>query len=111
MAVRDYAKYLRANLSALRGETPQVISRASYDRLHRAIAGNDFGYALGWATDGKDKQGQQLDYHYGSTDIFGCFALLQPTKNRAVAVMVNGEKPPFEEPISALSYAILALLD
>jgi D-alanyl-D-alanine carboxypeptidase len=111
MPVRDYAKYLRANLSALRGETPQVISRASYDRLHRAIAGNDFGYALGWATDGKDKQGQQLDYHYGSTDIFGCFALLQPAKNRAVAVMVNGEKPPFDEPISALSYAILALLD
>ncbi len=111
MPIRDYAQYLRANLTALRGDPPKLLTRASYERLHRALSGTQFGYALGWATDGKDKQGQQLDYHYGSTDIFGCFALLQPAKDRAVAVMVNGEKPPFEVPISELAYAILALLD
>jgi D-alanyl-D-alanine carboxypeptidase len=111
MPIRDYAQYLRANLSALRGDTPKLLTRASYERLHRAVPGTQFGYALGWATDGKDKHRQQLDYHYGSTDIFGCFALLQPAKDRAVGVMVNGEKPPFDEPISTLAYAILALLD
>jgi D-alanyl-D-alanine carboxypeptidase len=109
--VIDYAKYLRAHLSALRGEPAKALSAASYQRMHRAIAGTQFGYALGWATDGKDKQQQPADYHYGSTDIFGCFAIVQPAKNRAVAVMVNGEKPPFDEPITTLSYAILSLLD
>ncbi len=111
MNVIEYAKYLRAHLSALRGEPAKALTNASYQRLHRAIPGTQFGYALGWSTDGKDKQLQPADYHYGSTDIFGCFAIVQPAKNRAVAVMVNGEKPPFDEPISALSYAILALLD
>jgi CubicO group peptidase (beta-lactamase class C family) len=111
MNVIDYAKYLRAHLSALRGGTAKSLTNASYQRLHRAIAGTQFGYALGWATDGKDKQQQQVTYHYGSTDIFGCYALLQPAKNRAVAVMVNGEKAPFEGPLGNLSYAILALLD
>jgi D-alanyl-D-alanine carboxypeptidase len=111
MNVFEYTRYLTAHLSALRGKEFLGLAKASYERLHKAIPGADFGYALGWATDGKDKQNQQLDYHYGSTDIFGCFALLQPSKNRAVAVMVNGEKPPFEEPISALAYAILGLLD
>jgi D-alanyl-D-alanine carboxypeptidase len=111
MSIVDYSKYLRAHLSALRGETPKVLSKASYERMHKAIPDTQFGYALGWATDGKDKLGWQLDYHYGSTDIFGCFALLQPAKNRAVAVMVNGEKPPFEEPMIELAYGILALLD
>jgi D-alanyl-D-alanine carboxypeptidase len=111
MNVMDYTRYLRAHLSALRGETAKALTNASYQRMHRAIAGTQFGYALGWATDGKDKQQQQLNYHYGSTDIFGCFALIQSAKNRAVAVMVNGEKPPFDEPISSLAYAILALLD
>jgi D-alanyl-D-alanine carboxypeptidase len=111
MSIGDYSSYLRAHLSALRGGNLAALERSSYERLHRAIPGTEFGYALGWATDGKDKQGQQVDYHYGSTDIFGCFALLQPAKDRAVAVIVNGEKPPFEEPISSLAYAILALLD
>jgi D-alanyl-D-alanine carboxypeptidase len=111
MNIYEYTKYLTAHLSALRGGEVKGLNRASYERLHRAVPGADFGYALGWATDGKDKQNQQLDYHYGSTDIFGCFALLQPSKNRAVAVMVNGEKPPFEEPMTALAYAILALTD
>jgi D-alanyl-D-alanine carboxypeptidase len=111
MNVIDYAKYLCAHLSALRGGPAKALTNASYQRLHRAIAGTQFGYSLGWATDGKDKQQQPLDYHYGSTDIFGCFAIVQPAKNRAVAVMVNGEKPPFDGPISNLSYAILALLD
>jgi D-alanyl-D-alanine carboxypeptidase len=111
MNIFEYTRYLTAHLSALRGDEFKGLTKASYERLHRAIPGADFGYALGWATDGKDKQGKQLDYHYGSTDIFGCFALLQPSKNRAVAVMVNGEKPPFEEAISGLAYAILALLD
>jgi D-alanyl-D-alanine carboxypeptidase len=111
MSILDYNQYLRAHLSALRGDTPKALNRASFERMHRAIAGTQFGYALGWATDGKDKQGKALNYHYGSTDIFGCFALLQPSKDRAVAVMVNGEKPPFDEPISNLAYSILALLD
>ena len=111
MPVRAYAQYLRAHLAALRGDEPKALTRASYERLHRAIPGTQFGYALGWATDGKDAQGKPVDYHYGSTDIFGCFALLQPAKDRAVAVLVNGEKPPFDAPISDLSYAILALLD
>jgi D-alanyl-D-alanine carboxypeptidase len=111
MNVVDYARYLRAHLSALRGEAAKALTNASYQRMHRAIAGTQFGYALGWATDGKDKQQQQVTYHYGSTDIFGCYALVQPAKNRAVAVMVNGEKPPFDEALGALSYAILALLD
>jgi D-alanyl-D-alanine carboxypeptidase len=111
MNVIDYAKFLRAHLSALRGESAKALTNASYQRLHRAIAGTQFGYALGWATDGKDTRQQPVDYHYGSTDIFGCYALVQPAKNRAVAVMVNGEKPPFDEPIGSLAYAILALLD
>ena len=111
MPIRNYANYLRAHLSALRGEASKVLSRASYQRMHRAIPGTQFGYALGWATDGKDKLGAQVDNHYGSTDIFGCYALVQPAKNRAVAVIVNGEKPPFDEPISSLAYAILALTD
>jgi D-alanyl-D-alanine carboxypeptidase len=111
MNVFEYTRYLTAHLKALRGLESKGLTKASYDRLHQAIPAADFGYALGWATDGKDKQNQQLDYHYGSTDIFGCFALLQPAKNRAVAVMVNGEKPPFEEPISTIAYAILSLLD
>lgn len=111
MNVIDYARYLRAHLAALRGESSKALNNANYQRMHRAIAGTQFGYALGWATDGKDKQQQQADYHYGSTDIFGCFAIVQPAKNRAVAVMVNGEQPPFDEPISSLSYAILSLLD
>jgi D-alanyl-D-alanine carboxypeptidase len=111
MSVANYTKYLRAHLTALRGQAPKALNLASYERMHRAITGTEFGYALGWATDGKDKQGRTLDYHYGSTDVFGCFALLQPNRDRAVAVMVNGEKPPFEQPISDLAYGILQLLE
>jgi D-alanyl-D-alanine carboxypeptidase len=111
MSIFEYTRYLTAHLAALSGKTPVGLSKASYERLHKAIPGNDFGYALGWATDGKDSKGSQVDWHYGSTDIFGCYALLQPSKNRAVAVMVNGEKPPFEEQMTTLAYAILAILD
>jgi D-alanyl-D-alanine carboxypeptidase len=111
MSIFEYAKYLTAHLAARSGKTALGLSKASYERLYKAIPGNDVGYALGWATDGKDSKGSQVDWHYGSTDIFGCYALLQPSKNRAVAVMVNGEKPPFEEPMITLAYSILALLD
>lgn len=111
MNILNYSKYLQAHLAALKGEVARCLSFASYQRMHKAIPGTEFGYALGWATDGKDKQGKQADWHYGSTDIFGCYAVLQPAKNRAVGILVNGEIPSFDEPLSKLAYAILALTD
>jgi D-alanyl-D-alanine carboxypeptidase len=109
--IRQYAKYLRAHLTALSTGPSLGLTSSSYLKLHTQVADNDFGYALGWTTNQKDSKGQQIDQHYGSTDIFGCYALLQPKKNRAVAVMVNGETPNFEGPLSTLANKILSLLD
>jgi D-alanyl-D-alanine carboxypeptidase len=110
MSVVQFAKYLRAHLQALRGEPALGVSRSSYEKLHTKVAANEAGFAFGWV-EKKDKQGATLDWFYGSTDIFGCYALLQPSKNRAVAIMVNGEKPPFDGALDAIAFKILELLD
>ena len=114
MSMLSYSTYLRAHLSALRSEASTALTIASYQRLHRppidSVRDAPFSYALGWVTDGKDNSGDQADWHYGSTDIFGCYAVLQPSKNRAVAIAVNGEKPPFDDALRSLAYQAIALL-
>jgi hypothetical protein len=54
--VRELGK--SPKVSAVLGDESKGLTKASYERLHRAIPGAEFGYALGWATDGKDEQGR-----------------------------------------------------
>ncbi len=82
MSLQDYAKFVTLNLRALRGH-PQLVSAAGFSRLFTPN-GN---YALGWLVGGTADA--PFFAHEGSTGVFHALVLINPTRNVAVAVLVN----------------------
>ena len=82
MSLQDYAEFVKLHLRALRGH-PRLLSGASYTRLH-APNGD---YALGWIVG--DIEGAAFIGHEGTSGAFHALVLIFPTKNIAVAVLIN----------------------
>ena len=91
----DYARYLQAQLCALRGAS-DFLSPDIARRLHAPeIAG---GSGLGWGITKID--GAQVSFHIGGTGDFTTYAAIAPDQNRAVFLMmsVGGEPAVVGQP-------------
>lgn len=80
MSIANYAKFVRLNLSGLRGKD-NVLKASSYQYLHY---GHD-KYAAGWL----NVPAKQLSEHAGSAGTFYCYTLINKEKNLAYIVMAN----------------------
>ena len=82
MSVQEYAKFIRLNLRGLRGH-PQLVSAAGFTELFTPNG----DYALGWLVGGIGEA--PFVGHAGSAGVFHALVLIFPTRNIAVAVLVN----------------------
>ena len=82
MSLQEYAKFVRLNLRALRGH-PQLVSGEGFTKLFTPNG----DYALGWQVGGIGDA--PFVAHQGSAGVFRALVLIFPTRNIAVAVLVN----------------------
>jgi CubicO group peptidase (beta-lactamase class C family) len=82
MSIQEYAKFIKLNLRALRGH-PRLASAAGFDKLFQPNG----DYALGWQVG--TFNGALFAAHEGSIGVFRALVLIFPTRNIAVAVLVN----------------------
>jgi CubicO group peptidase (beta-lactamase class C family) len=84
MSIGDYAKFVQMHLRGLRGQ--QTLLRAeTIQKMHTPPANGD--YALGWAVE--TRNGVKTSFYIGSLEPFLADAWIQPSRNRAVAVVTN----------------------
>lgn len=84
MSMGDYAKFVQMHLRGLRGQ--QTLLRAeTIQRMHTPPANSD--YALGWAVE--TRNGVKTSFYVGSLEPFLADVWVQPSRNRAVAVVTN----------------------
>ena len=87
MSLQDWARYAQTHLRAARGESFELLTEASYQKLHTPLAGQ--GYAMGWiCAERKWANGQALT-HAGSNTLWRCTIWIAPGKNAAMMVTTN----------------------
>lgn len=89
LTLDDYGRYLREHLCALRGRDDDLLSARAVDYMHRPI-GED-GSAMGWGRFAFD--GVPASIHVGGTGAFSSFVAVIPSRNLAVATVVNSGEP------------------
>lgn len=92
------AKFLQMHLRALKGQSGELLSASTAQKLHQAMA---FDNELGWFS-GKDLAGRALSFHAGSDD-YSYYAIAALTKSgeKAAFVFVNGWRDQSESDASA----------
>jgi len=82
LSIGDYAKFAMLHLQGLRGH-PQLLSAASYQRLHAPNG----AYAMGWLVGPLNRT--ISSFHAGSSGSFGAVVIIQPERDLAVVVVTN----------------------
>jgi CubicO group peptidase (beta-lactamase class C family) len=82
LSVRDYAKFVQLHLRGLTGR-PELLSAETFTRLHTPVE----HYAMGWGE--VDIEGVRTTTHDGTTGTFWATVWMQPSRDLAVAVLVN----------------------
>ena len=84
----DFTTYIRAHLDGDAGrDTPLKLPRATWQRLHQPLAGQDYG--LGWfAVDRRWARGRALN-HTGTNTLWYTTVWMAPRRDFAVIVLTN----------------------
>lgn len=82
--VGGYARYVRAHLCALRGES-DFLDEALAERLHTPVL--DGGAAMGWGR--TELAGRPTSFHIGGTGDFTAYMALSPESDRAALAVMN----------------------
>jgi D-alanyl-D-alanine carboxypeptidase len=89
--VGDDAKWALMNLRGLEGTDSAILTATTIKKLHTAVgvpAGQP-GYALGWGIASVD--GHLVSYHLGSAGTFDAEIAIDPTRDRALVILANGD--------------------
>lgn len=78
----EYVKFLQLHLRALNGK-PKLLSASAFTDIHTPVD----GYGLGWKI--TKVGGAPASFHTGSTDSFFAIATLVPSRDLAIAVLIN----------------------
>ena len=92
MSMPDYGRFLQLHLRGLRGEEPTLLSPSTIQYMHRSQGGMTDpaelpGYGLGWVV--QEIAGERSSGHAGSVGSFKARAVMQPSRDLAVAVVAN----------------------
>jgi D-alanyl-D-alanine carboxypeptidase len=100
LSVGDYAKFVQSHLKGLRGVGGSLSSQA-YTYLHTTQG----DYGLGWVV--KPLNGVITSAHDGTAGTFYALAAIQPSRDRAVIVLVNGYSVALANAANALALQLL----
>lgn len=89
LTLEDYGRYLREHLCGLRGEPTRILSAETIQFLHHSQG--DDGASLGWGAYAFD--GVPASIHVGGTGAFSAFVAVLPSRDFAVATVVNSGAP------------------
>lgn len=89
----DYARFVQLHLRARRGD-PQLLSQASFDKLHTANG----DYAMGWVV--ASYNGKPLMAHEGSLDGFDAHTVIWPDQDLAIVLVNNAGQNFASQPVS-----------
>jgi CubicO group peptidase (beta-lactamase class C family) len=87
LSLDDYARFLQLNLRGLEGRVTTLLRAESIKRLHTSPVTPGDNFALGWGV--QEFDGAPARAHVGSAGAFYAAAILQPTRDLAVAVFAN----------------------
>ncbi len=79
----EYVKFLQFHLQGLDGSSGPLLSASAFKQVHTPVD----KYGLGWKL--TDIDGAPASFHTGSTDSFYAIATLVPSRNLAIAVLIN----------------------
>jgi D-alanyl-D-alanine carboxypeptidase len=102
LSVGDYAKFVQSHLRGLRGQSGQLSPQA-YTYLHTAQG----DFALGWLV--KTLGGVLTSAHDGTAGTFYALVAVQPSRDRAVIVLVNGYSTATADSANALALKLLEI--
>ncbi|MFH0778170.1 MAG: serine hydrolase domain-containing protein [Candidatus Eisenbacteria bacterium] len=100
MAIGDYASFVRMHLRGLRGENT-LVTAATMNKLHTPNG----EYALGWEI--LPIGGVPSSAHVGSGGTFYAFAVIQPSRNLALAILANSADEVTDRAFAELAAWIL----
>jgi CubicO group peptidase (beta-lactamase class C family) len=100
MSVRDYARFIQLHLRGLTGRA-ELLRPETFARLHDPVE----HYAMGWGE--VDIDGVRTATHDGSTGTFWATAWIQPSRDVAVAVLVNAGGERAAEAAARVATALL----
>lgn len=106
MPLDDILAWAQINLRGLRGIPCAVLNSVDFQKLHTPADPN--GYGLGWVRD--TLRGRPVSWHSGSTGSLASYIILDPTRDRALVLLANGETPQGEVP-GALAKLAREILD
>ncbi|MEZ6193934.1 MAG: serine hydrolase domain-containing protein [Phycisphaerales bacterium] len=87
MSLQDWVRYAQIHLRAARGESYELLTEASYKKLHTPLEGQT--YALGWGSPNRRWAGGRVLTHVGSNTMWRCAIWIVPEKNAAILVTTN----------------------
>jgi CubicO group peptidase (beta-lactamase class C family) len=87
LSLDDYARFLQLNLRGLQGRDTTLLRAETIKRLHTSPVTPGDNFAHGWGV--QEFDGAPARAHVGSAGAFYCVAILQPTRDLAVAVFAN----------------------
>ncbi len=87
MSLGDWAVYVQAHLRAARGESYELVSQASYERMQTTLDGQH--YALGWGRPSPDWAAGPALAHAGSNTMWWAEVWIAPARNAAFLVATN----------------------
>lgn len=91
MSLADDATWALMNLRGQEGIDSPILTAATIKKLHTAVGvpTGQPGYALGWGI--ALVNGDLVSYHQGSAGTFDAEIAIDPTRDRAIVILANGD--------------------